>query len=128
MNNTNTSAQTSATKNANEWQKREIGALWKRVSSPSSSYPKGRTYLTGKLKIDELGEEKTVNVVVFSNVDKKNDKAPDFRIYISKDANERAAAAAATTTNGAAVAAKTVAAAAPGRATQPAVEVDEEIL
>lgn len=80
-----TTTNTSTNKNTNDWQKREIGALWKRVSSPSSSHPKGRTYLTGKLKIDELGEEKIVSVVVFSNIDKKNDKAPDFRIYISRD-------------------------------------------
>ena len=95
MNTTNTT--NTATKIASDWQKREIGALWKRVSSPSSTFPKGRTYLTGKLKIeDELGGEKLVNVVVFSNADKKNDKAPDFRIYISRDSNDKPATATAT--------------------------------
>lgn len=90
MNTTDTSS-TSNTSNkaANDWQKREIGALWKRVSSPSSTFPRGRTYLTGTLKIDELGEEKIVKVVVFSNADKKNEKAPDFRIYISKDVTSK---------------------------------------
>ena len=73
-----------------EWQNREIGALWKRTSAPSDTFPRGRTYLTGKIKFDEFGEEKTVNVVVFSNANKKNEKAPDFRIYISKESGEKA--------------------------------------
>lgn len=120
--NNNTSTTSTAVKANNEWQKRELGALWKRVSAPSSSFPKGRTYLTGKIKIDELGEEKTVNIVVFSNIDKKNDKAPDFRIYLSKDSNEKTAAASKLTVPVRPILAPTKTASAPANAE------DEEIL
>ena len=57
----------------------EIGALWKRKSK------NGLTYLAGHVKLeDELGTEKTVKVVLFSNKKKTNEKQPDFRMYVSK--------------------------------------------
>jgi uncharacterized protein (DUF736 family) len=62
----------------NDWSKRDIGALWRREGSTQK-------YLSGYIKVDELGLEKEVKVVVFSNKNKKNnEKAPDYRIYISK--------------------------------------------
>jgi len=64
--------------NANEWSKRDIGALWKKEG-------KNQKYLSGYVKFDELGSEKEVKVVVFANKNKNNNqKAPDYRIYISK--------------------------------------------
>lgn len=61
-----------------DWSKRDIGALWKREGQ-------NQKYLSGYIKVDELGIEKEVKVVVFSNKNKNNnDKAPDYRIYISK--------------------------------------------
>lgn len=70
MNNTNN--------NTSEWSKRDIGALWKREG-------KNQKYLSGYVKVDELGIERELKVVVFSNKNKKdNDKAPDYRIYVSK--------------------------------------------
>lgn len=70
MNNTNNTQ--------NEWSKRDIGALWKREG-------KNQKYLSGYVKVDELGIERELKVVVFSNKNKKdNDKAPDYRIYVSK--------------------------------------------
>lgn len=62
----------------NEWAKRDIGALWKREGSTQK-------YLSGYVKIDELGIERELKIVVFSNKNKNNnEKAPDYRIYVSK--------------------------------------------
>lgn len=65
------------TKN-NDWAKRDVGALWKREG-------KNQKYLSGYVKVDELGIEREFKIVVFSNKNKKdNEKAPDYRIYVSK--------------------------------------------
>lgn len=70
--------------NQNEWAKRDVGALWKREG-------KNQKYLSGYVKVDELGIEKELKVVVFSNKNKKgNDKAPDYRVYLSKPAENTA--------------------------------------
>ena len=70
----NTNAETK--QKSNDWSKREIGALWKREG-------KSGKYLSGYFK-DELGEQ--VEIVVFSNKFKgENAKAPDFRVYLSKE-------------------------------------------
>ena len=59
----------------NDWSKRDIGALWKKEG-------KTQKYLSGYFKL-ESGEE--VKIVVFSNKNKKdNQKAPDYRVYLSK--------------------------------------------
>jgi hypothetical protein len=61
-------------KQQSDWQKRDIGALWKREG-------KTEKYLSGYFK-DELGEQ--VEIVIFSNKYKKdNPKAPDYRVYLS---------------------------------------------
>lgn len=64
--------------------KDELGALWKRKSKA------GMSFLTGYVKVDDLGIEKEIKVVVFANSKKTNEKAPDYRIYVSKpmDAKE----------------------------------------
>ncbi len=82
---TNTNTQTSNQTKKNE---QEIGALWKRVSKSGS-----QTYLSGHITVDELGSPRTYKVVVFSNKNKKNEKAPDFRIYLSKAPGETAVGA-----------------------------------
>ena len=56
----------------------ELGALWKRQARNG-----GQTYLAGHLKGGEYGDE-GVKVVLFSNKNKTNERAPDFRIYKSK--------------------------------------------
>ncbi len=78
-----------------EWQKRELGALWLRKSQ------KGQKYLSGHLEMDGEFEGEKVRVVVFSNKDKKNDKAPDYRIYKSTPQGQTASKATAeeTTSN-----------------------------
>lgn len=66
--------------NKTDWSKRELGALWKKKSAT-------QTYLTGHLSFED-GER--INVVVFSNKNKKNDKAPDFRVYVSEPKTQAA--------------------------------------
>lgn len=58
-----------------KWGNKEIGALWMKVSQS-----KGQKYMTGHIETDLEGR---IDVVIFTNKDKKSDKAPDFRIYIS---------------------------------------------
>jgi uncharacterized protein (DUF736 family) len=72
-------------KTNNDWDKREIGALWTRTSQSS-----GKKYFSGHFKIEtEFGEEKKVPVVAFYNKDKKSENSPDFRIYLSRPASEQ---------------------------------------
>lgn len=56
----------------------ELGALWKKKSKT------GMSFLSGYVKVDDLGLEKEIKVVVFANNNKSNDNAPDYRIYVSK--------------------------------------------
>lgn len=71
MNNTNQN---------NDWSKRDIGALWKREG-------KNQKYLSGYFKL-ENGQE--VKVVVFSNKNKQNnEKAPDYRVYLSQPSEQQ---------------------------------------
>ena len=73
------------TKN-NDWSKRDIGALWKREGQ-------NQKYLSGYVKVDELGLERELKIVVFSNKNKNNnEKAPDYRIYVSKPLEKSEAA------------------------------------
>ena len=65
------------TSNTNE-NNEELGALWKRQARST-----GQTYLAGHLKGGEFGDEGQ-KIVVFSNKNKTNERAPDFRIYKSK--------------------------------------------
>lgn len=65
----------------NKNRKDELGALWKKKSKT------GMPFLSGYVKVDDLGIEKEIKVVVFANNNKNNDKAPDYRIYISKPIN-----------------------------------------
>ena len=67
-----TAEQQPVTKNKRE----EIGALWKRVSRQT-----GGTFFSGKVKINNAETE----VVVFENGFKgENERAPDYRIYLSE--------------------------------------------
>ena len=59
------------TSNSNDWQEREIGALWKRNGS-------NQKYMSGKIK---LADGSSMDVVVFTNKYKNADNQPDFRVY-----------------------------------------------
>ena len=70
----------------NEWKEREVGALWVQKSA------KGQKYMTGHVSINPSSEN--TKVVIFENSGKKdengkvkNDKAPDFRVYLSENTN-----------------------------------------
>tara|TARA_R100000808_G_C2136039_1_gene144372 strand:+ start:1454 stop:1747 length:294 start_codon:yes stop_codon:yes gene_type:complete len=69
-------------KSQTDWQKREVGALWKKESSTQK-------YFSGHVKVDDYGEEKMVRVVVFSNRNKSKDNQPDFRIYTVDDSRKK---------------------------------------
>lgn len=62
---------------SNDWQEREIGALWKRSGS-------NQKYLSGKLK---LPDGSSMDVVIFTNKYKKADNQPDFRVYKGTPSN-----------------------------------------
>ena len=68
----------------NEWKEREVGALWVQKSA------KGQKYMTGHVSINPNSDN--TKVVIFENSNKKdengkikNEKAPDFRIYLSEN-------------------------------------------
>lgn len=53
----------------------ELGALWKKKSKA------GMSFLSGYIN-DHDGQR--IDIVVFANGNKKNEKAPDYRLYVSK--------------------------------------------
>lgn len=53
----------------------ELGALWKKKSKT------GMSFLSGYIN-DHDGQR--IDVVVFANSKKTNEKAPDYRLYVSK--------------------------------------------
>jgi len=68
--------------NASEWQKRKMGALWRKEG-------KTQNYLSGEITIGEFGVEKTYRLVIYTNKFKdQNENAPDFLIYQSKSKDE----------------------------------------
>ena len=71
----------SDTNEKTDWQKREVGALWKNEG-------RQQKYLSGYIKTPS-GED--MKVVVFSNKHRsENDRAPHFRIYKSKELAQEA--------------------------------------
>jgi uncharacterized protein (DUF736 family) len=78
----------------NDWQERELGALWVKKSD------KGSQYMTGHIELK--GATGKVQLVVFKNKGKRNEdgsytkseKAPDFRLFLSESREEREAKAA----------------------------------
>ncbi len=91
-------ARMNETNKNSDWKDREVGALWKKQG-------RNQSYLSGHVIVDELGMEKKIRVVVFSNRQKKaGENTPDFRIYVSKDRNESTETAVAATAETAVVA------------------------
>ena len=98
MNNTNTNTN----KNQNE-----LGALWKKKSKT------GLSFLSGYIN-DHDGQR--IDVVVFANGKKTNERAPDYRLYVSKPLDNQNKSA---TTNA-------VTKTAPAKKIQQVVEEDED--
>ena len=69
-----------------EWKSRELGALWVRSG-------KSQKYLSGQIKMETMpGVEETIKVVVFTNKGReKNERAPDYVVYRSEDADSKKA-------------------------------------
>lgn len=58
---------------ANNFDNEEVGAIWNKVSASGNKYMSGYVEVNGKRQ----------DVVVFSNANKANPNAPDYRVYIS---------------------------------------------
>ena len=65
-------------KTQTDWQKREIGALWKRESP-------NQKYFSGHVLVDDFGVEKKLKVLIFTNKSKQKENQPDFRVYKADD-------------------------------------------
>ena len=77
-------------KTENKWDTRELGALWLKISKDKS-----QKYMTGHINSSLEGK---IDVVIFSNKEKKSEKSPDFRIYAS-DRPDKLKEQAATTSS-----------------------------
>lgn len=110
MNNTNQNTNTNINKNQNE-----LGALWKKKSKA------GMSFLSGYIN-DHDGQR--IDVVVFANGKKTNERAPDYRLYVSKPLDSQNKATSSNTVSN--TAGDTVAKTAPVKKNQPLVEEDED--
>ena len=76
------SNQETTTTAMSEWQKRKLGALWRREG-------KNQNYLAGEITIGEFGVEKKYKLVIYTNKYKdQNENSPDFIIYQGKEKSE----------------------------------------
>ena len=114
MNNTNQNTNTNTNKNQNE-----LGALWKKKSKA------GMSFLSGYIN-DHDGQR--IDVVVFANGKKTNERAPDYRLYVSKPLDSQNKATSSNTAGNTAgnTADDTVVKAVPVKKVQPVVEEDED--
>jgi len=110
MNNTNQNTNTNTNKNQNE-----LGALWKKKSKA------GMSFLSGYIN-DHDGQR--IDVVVFANGKKTNERAPDYRLYISKPLDNQNKTTPSNVVGSAVD--NTVAKTVPVKKVQPAVEEDED--
>jgi uncharacterized protein (DUF736 family) len=74
--------------NNNQNKNQELGALWKKKSKT------GMSFLSGYIN-DHDGQR--IDVVVFANGNKKNEKAPDYRLYVSRPLENKQNNSAAAT-------------------------------
>ena len=98
------------TQNTNKNQN-ELGALWKKKSKT------GLSFLSGYIN-DHDGQR--IDVVVFANGKKTNERAPDYRLYVSKPLDNQNKATPSNAAD------STVAKAVPVKKVQPVVEEDED--
>lgn len=80
---------TNNTNNSNN-KNQELGALWKKKSKT------GMSFLSGYIN-DHDGQR--IDVVVFANSKKSNEKAPDYRLYVSKPLENKQAKTVVKTNN-----------------------------
>jgi hypothetical protein len=67
-----------------KWRSRELGALWVRSG-------KSQKYLSGTINIETMpGVTEAVKIVIFTNKNRdKNERAPDYVVYRSEDADSQ---------------------------------------
>jgi hypothetical protein len=65
----------------------EIGVLWTKQGQ-------SQKFLSGVLKLSTIGIDKEIPILVFTNKTKKEDRHPDYRIFLSEPRNPAPAAAA----------------------------------
>lgn len=70
-----------AEKQKNEWDEREIGALWTRESASS-----GEKFWTGKIKV---GDDEVEVIAMRNRFKEEGDNKPSLRIYKSKPLDEK---------------------------------------
>lgn len=64
---------------ANDWKKREIGALWKKTG-------KSQNYFSGRINTINFKNEDLINIVGFTNKGKsENPNSPDVILYLSEN-------------------------------------------
>ena len=62
-----------------EWDKKELGVLWRKTSKREEKY------LNGTLNLKSLGfPDQDVPIIIFANKSKKKDTHPDLSIYLSE--------------------------------------------
>jgi uncharacterized protein (DUF736 family) len=76
---TTNTTNTTTTPAKNAWDKKELGALWKRETQSSKE-----KYLTGVINLKSLGFDKDVSIIIFSNKNKQKESHPDLRVYLSE--------------------------------------------
>jgi hypothetical protein len=75
-----------------QWAQRELGVFWKRSKQNSKE-----NYLVGTINLKNLGFDKDVAVVVFTNKRKQNNNHPDLRMYVSEKREDSKPATAGAT-------------------------------
>lgn len=78
--------------NQDSWQQKELGVLWKRKKKGTNE-----SFLTGRINLKNLGFDKDVEVIIFTNKKKTEEKHPDLRIYVSEPRPNGGAQATAPT-------------------------------
>ena len=68
-------------KSPSDWDKRECGAMWKKIGKKD-----GHPFFSGYVELEKIGIEKKINLVFFRHVSKDgNDKEPVMRAYLGKE-------------------------------------------
>lgn len=71
-------------KQKNEWDKKELGALWKHEKKSLDGTTKGEAFLSGKINLKNYGFDKDIELVIFKNKNKEKDTHPDLKVYFSE--------------------------------------------